>query len=316
MQPLPQDNLLTLLKDLQLQLAESNHYVGRVGGFPIGLQIILNAETTGLLFHIRHGAPATFDRQHLTGEHLQDLIDRGEADLDVDERITWLNFFNATALVEESKIQGLLVDSLSRMKAAGISTSNDTCDECRSEPPETISFIDGRVRQTCTKCQDRQAAELVLSATNLPFILCLGALSTVVGSFCWAAQWILMELLGRLEMPIPNILLVLIYVAIGFTTAFPIAFVLKKIPRRGNVIAGWFGVAFGLAACVVGEFFFIVWLIYTTVHGFHFGAALRLFVEIIGEYPALYLIGKVIAGGLASGFAYHAVKPKIAKAIL
>ena len=249
--------------------------------------------------------------QQLAGKELQELIDAGGADFEVDNRIAWLNFFDASTLLQKDRIGPLLLETFVRMKNAGFSSQAELCNECNQEPGVALTFEKGRVQQICTSCDSQAKQAVTLDPANLPFVLGIGTISALVGAICWAVSWTLFDhglaWIGGARMPM--FVLVLLYAVIGFVTALPTAFILKKIPKRGNILAGWFGAAFVIISAVIGEVGYVGWMIYEAVDILSLAVTLDFFGSIIAEYPIWAWIGKVTGAGLGAVLAYEMVKP-------
>ena len=75
-------------------------------------------------------------------------------------------------------------------------------------------------------------------------------------------------------------------------------------------MAGWIGGAFALASVIVGEGFYVVYLIYKIVGIISFEGAFRLLPRVVGTYDFLLWSGKLAGLALAAGAAYDATRPK------
>ena len=307
--------LADLMQRLSLQPAGANNFFGKVLGFPLGVQVVLNSETTGLIFHVRHPFKTSNSPGPYTPDGcLAELILNRKADFDLDDRIAWLSFFDCAALLQEDKVYPLLTETLSGMKKAGFCPDGDLCHECQKESVAELKFDDGRVTQICQTCQRQEAQAVALHPHNVPFIVGYGLVSALFAAISWAGAWSLYDwcfsLFHSKTIYLPTMGLAVTYVGIGFATAFPSSFILKKIPRRGDKIAGWIGGAFVLIAVLVGELLYVAWMIYREVDVFNFKVAFTLLPSIVGHYPTTFALGKVGAAAIAVYFAYDAVRPK------
>ncbi len=135
-----------------------------------------------------------------------------------------------------------------------------------------------------------------------------------MGAIAWALVWIgyerLFEVLNVDKIVVPRIVEGIALVALGFLVGGPIGFILRKIPNRGDLLAGWLGMLFALASVVFGEIFYSMWLVYKAVKVISISIAIKIIPEYLADSGVFYITDKFILGIVCVAVAYQVARPQ------
>jgi hypothetical protein len=313
-------NIEGLIKQLGLQAQDQELFIGKVRSFPVGLKFIGSNESLLLLCQIRY--PVDAEAKGISkldyGTEVADLIKEKKVEISVEDKIAWLTIPQSGPLIESNIVARILNSVLAGFEKAGIAGLQDKCHYCQVEAVESLICRDGKVAQICTTClagkSQAQTANLRLEAGGIAKACVLGTLASLVGAVAWAAVWVgydkLFDLLNVKHIVVPRILTLFVLVGVGFLVGGPVGFILKKIPNRGDLLAGWLAIVFAICSVVFGEVIFAVWLVYREIKVISFSIALKLMPRYLADSGVYFITERILFGFVCVVVAYQIGRPK------
>jgi hypothetical protein len=315
-----QSTLGELVRHLELKPSEDRLFIGRRRGFPVGLKFITSPESILLLFQIRHPFDAKAAKQ-LPIEYdaeVKDLVSSNKIEISLEDKIVWLTITDAGQMIGSNQAARIIESLLGTFEKAGLAGDPQKCHYCRASKVETLTCHNGKVAQICDEClagrKKSQYAHLALSAEGFTKVISLGIVASVVGAVCWMLAWMgddaIFKFFKTDTLVIPHILEAAMIVVIGFLVGGPVGLILRRIPQRGDRLAGYAGITFGIASVIVGEVFYVSWLIYSEYKVIAPGAAFQILPSLWLHGGVVYITIKALAAVAGVLFAYHLSRPQ------
>lgn len=307
-----------LFPEMNLSPVGPNLFIGHIDRVPFRMEMVLNAETLGLLFHTRFSKPKETVPEHppvaLDGKVAQ-LIAEKKADYEADQTQAWFNLFAAHELIERNELLPVLKEFAASIKAC-VDFDQQPCFACKSNIATEPTYHSETIHLICDSCQEaaRKKAEklLKLDPASLMLSLCYALIIAIPASLLWAVTWIMFIKIfeGR---RVPHLILVGAFMAIAAAVAFPIAWMLKKIPNRPVRFNRTINIIACLATALVGE------LLITTYDFYQYNAELQSLghllystVAITLESGAVYIACKIVGFIILCAITLDAAKPNLA----
>ena len=217
--------------------------------------------------------------------------------------MAWLSFVDSTKHLQDGSLARLLDDVLMSFTQAGLAGQPDLCHYCRREKVEALTCHRGRVAQICPSClierTDAPSNRPAEATEGALAIAVLGPVATVIGAMCWGGVWsgydLLFDLLKTNVVYVPRLLEVVALFCIAAVVGGPVGFVIKRVPRRGKNLAVTSAIVCTVAAIVLGEVFYVSWLIYRELKVFSFSAAWDILPRLEMEMETFHLAIKLMA---------------------
>ena len=294
-------------------------FVGRRGGFPVGLKVVDPHGAVLLLFQVRHwllGNAPQLKSLAYEGE-VSDLLATKKIEIEFDDRIAWVTMIDLGQTFTSERVGALLDPILKVFGAAGLIGDPELCHYCQKEKVDDLISADGKVAQICPTClaeRDKKLkANTAPAASEAVPIALMTPAAALVGAFLWAACW---SLYSKLTEPldgetvfVPRILLAVAMVLIGLTVGGPVGWLIKQNRRRGGAVSAAAAILFSLLGVFVGEILHLVWLIYREFHVVSFSGAVHVMPDYYLGSGGFFLGMKVFAVVMAVVLAYGIAKP-------
>jgi hypothetical protein len=318
-------NLTDIAKSWGMTDRDGELFYGRVKGFPVGFQVIDPQTLPLLLFQVRH--PLAADAAELKairyGNEVMRMMADKKVEIEFDRQIAWITFVDAFDLLQRGEVKRVLDDILNSFSAAGLAKSPELCHYCQKERVDELSCRDGKVLQICPRClEERTAPEkpAQTSSSNIEVmpVVALGALTALVGAGGWCICWGVYEIFTGDSNVIFLKVEALVAVGAGAVAGCPSGLLIRKMRKTGSplylVLAG----ICGLTAAIVGEAFFVAWLIYREYHVISLVDAFKALPNVEMAMDRFRVVTKVLAVFIALAFSIGLAKavPKAAKETL
>lgn len=228
-----------------------------------------------VMFQIRH--PLTQEElppveTYAWGAALDRLIAQGQAKISIEERIAFLEVYDAENLADEDNPVGVLDAALDALAVAGVVDASGRCHYCRKNAAPDVKFLEGRVVQICTACLASRLApaepEIALPGSGALRLAVACTAGALIGAIAWVGFWIAYDALaewmseGRPNARVPIIFLVACWAIGGALMGGPIGGLIRALSRHGTKVTRIAGAVAALAAVVMGEVARITWIAY------------------------------------------------------
>lgn len=314
----PRNNIASFAESLGLAPA-GELFVGKRGGFPIGLKVVDPQGAALLLFQVRHwltsDAPQVKSLAY-EGE-VSDLLAAKKIEIEFDDRIAWVTMIDLGQTFTSERVSALLDAILKTFAAAGLIGDPGLCHYCQKEKVDNLVSADGKVAQICPACladRDKKLKANTAAATSeaVPLTLMTPA-AAVAGALLWAICWSvyskLTQPLGGETVFVPRIVLAVAVVLIGLTVGGPVGWLIKQNRRRGAAASAVAAILFTLLGVALGEVLHVEWLIYQMYHVLSFSVAVHTMPDYYLGSGGFFLAIKVFAVVMAVALAYGIAKP-------
>lgn len=298
-------------------------FIGKVGGFPVGLKFIDPAGACLFLFQIRHwlAQDAPQIKSLTYDSSASQLLADKKIEIEFDDRIAWLTILDANRCLADRSISELLESILNSFQAAGLIGDPDFCHYCQQEKVTTLSVSEGKVGQICSAClgervKKKERETATPTGDAVPIFL-MSPFAAVIGAVLWAGCWYgygrFLESFQSDTVVMPYYLIALIVAFIGVIVGAPVGWIIKQNRRRGNVSSASAAILFGTLAVVFGEIIYLAWLIWNWYGVFSISVAAKVLPAYYSGSEAFLLVMKLFAGIVSVALAYEMSKPKGAK---
>ena len=317
------DIYIDFVNALGLRPEKDDMFVGRVQGFPVGLKFIDPAGATVLLFQVRHWLkPDSAQITTLTYDsEITELLAGKRIEIEFEEQLAWVTFVDGAQSIENGTALRRLNSILQSFFNAGLIGDTELCHYCRHEKVALVTYGGGKVAQICPACLDERLKKAegrspAPGAEAVPiFLMSPGA--SLVGALAWSCFWIghtlLFEHLSAERIYLPWILMIAIMIGIGLLVGGPVGWMIKQNRKRGGAVSFSAAIVFGSLAVIVGEIFYLVWLIYHEFHVVSFSAALQVMPQYYLKNDPIFVGTKLITALICVSVAVAIAKPEKAK---
>ena len=305
---------------LSLRSEADGLFIGKIRGFPIGLKFIEPIGATVLLFHVRHLLSSdSAQLKSLSYDiDITNLINEKKLEIEFDNRIAWLTFIDGNKCMEDGTGLRLLNSVLQTFGKAGLIGDLDLCHYCQKEKVASVACVEGKAVQICRTCLEERVSRVARETTDgaaetVPIFL-MSPFASLVGALMWATVWAahtwLFELTTARAIFLPRIVELVGMLGIGLLVGGPVGWIIKKNRKRGHAISVSAAVLFSTLAVILGEVFYLVWLIYHEVAVVSFSAALHIMPEYYLHNDGIYLATKALTAFVSVAVAYMIAKPE------
>jgi hypothetical protein len=308
---------LSGLKQLDLDSVGNNRFIGYIDRVPFRLETVATSETLGLLFHTRYSKakqPIPEFPPAPAGSLLETLLREKKADLSADESQIWFNLFAAHELLD----RGELIDVLKQFAAAlapYIDFDDQPCFACKQTKATLPIYHSEKINLLCDACHERvrQVAQNLnrFDTGTVVFSLLWGLVVALVSGLIWCVGWLAcIRIFAGLR--VPEVVFLIVFLALGAVLALPIAWIFKKIPRRGRRVPNWITILTCIATALVGESFLCDYYFVRAAGRFpHTSELFSTWRLIVAEFGDFYFICKIITFSVLCGFTLEWTKSKV-----
>jgi hypothetical protein len=269
---------------------------------------VVSAEPFSLLFGFRIVHPRPGDAP--TPEELLPFAENGRIAISTTDGSAWLSFPNAEGA--PSKVIADVVALFAEALADAALTPPPGCLLCGSTEGAVVTCIENRCTRICPPCVDRaledhrrMEAELNRPTLRNAILLPLSALLLSGG---WGMMWFSLNEFIRWnakQVILIDKISVAIIAVIAGAMAYPMGVLLRKSGAVNRFPAAT-SVLTAVAACVVGEIFFIALLMKRIAGVFDFETATELFIPLFKDYGPAWIFFKLVVAGTAATACYIA----------
>jgi hypothetical protein len=286
--------------ELNLNSVGSNFFIGHFEDVPFRMELVATEMTIGLLFKIRFtkakqpipefpGVPAD--------GRLQTLIEEKKADYTADQDQTWFNLFAAHELIEAGELIPVLKEFAASLKSY-VDFEDQPCFACKQTKATQPIYHSEKLHLICDECHARFNEKAKIDPANVVFSLLWAVVVSVVGGVIWSLGWMAFDWIFA-DVRLPTIVFTLAFLALGGAVALPIAWVFKKIPRRGGRLGNVIMVFACVLTAILGEAFLCGYFVYREIHilpDAH--QMLVVWRALMAEAGSFYVIGKLMTIGI------------------
>jgi len=313
------NNYSSFAQALDLQPGADGLFIGKLGGFPVGLKFIDPPGGLLLLFQIRHWlkADAPQLKSVVYDSDITGMLADKKLEIEFDERIAWLTLAVQDDQLESTEVLRALNSVLKSFETAHLIGDPDLCHYCQKQRVDTLSSAEGKVAQICPACLDerlnKRDKEAVSTGRDAVPIFLMSPGAAIVGALLWAVFWIghtvLFEHLNSDRIFIPRIVVISIMAVVGFFVGGPVGWIIKQNRRRGKAASASAAILFASLAVVAGEICYLAWFIYHEFGFFSLSAAVHVMPTFYGENDPMFLAEKALTGFVCVAVAYAIAKP-------
>jgi hypothetical protein len=317
------DNCLEFATALGLAPDADGLFIGKVGGFPVGLKFIDPAGSCLFLFQIRHWL--TQDAPQLKAlaynVRISQLLADKTIEIEFDDRLAWLTILNVDRCLTDGPMSEILESVLNTFRTAGLIGDPQLCHYCQKENVSSLSTSEGKVAQICSLClserQKKKERETAAPAGDAVPIFLMSPFASLAGALLWAGCWFyygrFIESFHSDTVVMPYYLIGLIVIFIAGVVGAPVGWIIRQNRRRGNVSAASAAILFGSLAVICGELIHLAWLIWKWHGVFSISVAAQVLPDYYRGNDGFFLGMKFIAALFSVLLAYEMSKPKQAK---
>ncbi|HKQ48083.1 MAG TPA: hypothetical protein VJZ71_08450 [Phycisphaerae bacterium] len=227
------------------------------------------------------------------GETIDALVASRDARIVVDQRRTILFLYDADKVLGTIELRNIVERIIDRLLQLRVVPGGNRCHECLNNPVDGPTLMEDRLTQICEDCLARRMAlrdeQTQLTSAGVAGLLLIALPCVVIGALIWAGIWIAWDsLLGlfvdpgkKLRVFVPHIVEIVVVALAGAAVAWPVAWLIRRIPSRGDLFAGGVGLVYCLAAILLGELAYWTWTVRREVGGVEL-------VSIIRALPAIW----------------------------
>lgn len=295
---------------------------GSYRDYPVAVSLADSEGGKFLLIHVRHtrDADALPPRGSMRwGPTVDKLCSDGNGDVSIESRIAWLTVFRLPVNAPNGVSRLILDEMLDQLSANGFSSPAGTCHYCGRNTVKELTFAEGRVAQICNNClADREAAkrnENEVTSGLLPAaLLCVPG--TIVAAVLWTATWLLRDWIvglvanGREYIYVPHIVSIAWFLVVGFVVAYPVRWIIRRVPELGTRYARMLGVVSAVVAMLIGEFLECAFLIYRVSGRVAPVGAASLLPTFWRTASVPHLLEMAAAAVIVISVAYHSVRER------
>lgn len=277
---------------------------------------------SGLTFQIRHVLQGTDvpdpDAVEWT-ERLDGLREERAIDIVLDDRIAWFDIDKLDKIPHGVTPVDLLDEVLVCLDDAGIHGTGTTCHYCGQRDVEHSTFVNGRVAQICPECATERlesATQIAMTGRGVRLCIAWGSMAALLGGLLWGGAWIAFDTIvvavsgGTGLVMVSDVAILLIGLCFALAAMGPTVLLLRRIPARGDRIAGFIALGSVLAGLAVGEVIHATWIVYTIAGVMAPVQAIVRLPLIWGFSPPAYLVMKLLGSTGALFAAYLTARPK------
>lgn len=306
-----------LVSQLGFRKGQENSFYGLHREFPVNLSIMIGAENTVLLFHIRYPEVSAdqFKRMPEFSAELSALATAGRASLDLEAKGAWLELKDAGSLLERGEVIPLLDQAVDALEKLGCSANPNRCHRCLVTSVNFPRMVSGRIEQVCDGCLNREKEKFReqhgLRSGAMPHVLAVSVAGSFISGLVWAASWISYEwVLGKTgTLWVPRLLAVIAIAVVGFLVGKPVGRLVASVPHRGDLFAAAVSCFAVLVGIALGDLLQCVWAIYREVKEVNFQDAGGLLTEFFRSMTLWGWIVHILAAGAACFFAAESARP-------
>lgn len=317
------DNCLEFATALGLKPDADGLFVGKVGGFPVGLKFIDPAGACLFLFQIRHwltqDAPQI--KSLIYDSSTSQLLADKKIEIEFDDRLAWLTILDAERCLADRTISELLESVLNSFQSAGLVGDPELCHYCQKEKVSTLSVSEGKVGQICSTCLGervkKKERETATPTGDAVPILLMSPFAAVVGALLWAGCWYgygrFLDSFQSDTVVMSYYLIALIVAFIGVIVGAPVGWIIKQNRRRGSISSASAAILFGTLAVVFGEIIYLACLIWNWYGVFSISVAVKVLPDYYRGSAGFSMGMKLFAGIVSVALAYEMSKPTQSK---
>ena len=306
-----------IFAELNLDPVGKNLFIGHIDRVPFRMEMVATGMTVGLLFVTRFSKVKEPIREFPDvpdGGRLQALIEEKKAEYTAEDGQVWFNLFAAHELIERGELLTLLREFAGSVKSY-IDFDDQPCFACKQNKAMQPVFHSEKIHLICDACHERlnqKAAALTkVDSANVIFSLLWAFVVSILGGIIWSLGWMAFEYIfaGR---RLPTIVFTIAFLILGALVALPIAWVFKKIPRRGIALSNAITTGACILTAILGEAFLCGYLFFRELHFVPDPAQLfAIWRELMAESGGFYVIGKIITVGVMWAITTESATPKV-----